>query len=248
MRFSIILMLSLIFSSVNLKAQYAEVQNVENKEQKKTVNKSVPFTHLPFLLLRVSPMSLFRYDNIFQYGVEIAPPIGKFSFVFDYGTGKGSKSFRKNVKANFPENKSKVYHGELRTYFSDWYPFYAMDKKPFGRYYALEYTNSSFERVVRADILNALKYNVADKTPYSEKRHDVRVKIGKHFHLHKHLFIDLNAGIGVARFKTSTLESEVPEALLPTNIGRFSKNYVHLPNQKGFKFSSAIGLNVVVPL
>ena len=243
-----IIIVYLLLFSFGLKAQNAEIESVSVAEQKSTVKKPVGFTHQPFLLLRLSPLTLFRYDNVFQYGVEIAPPIGKFSLVFDYGTGKGSKSFKKNVKTNYPENKTKVYHAELRTYFSDWYPFYALDKKPFGRYYALEYTNSTFDRVLRSDLINALKYGIADQTSYTEKRHDVRVKLGKHFHLHKHLFIDLNAGTGLARYSVSELGTVVPTELLPNNVGRFSKNYVHLPNQKGFKFSFAIGINVVVPL
>jgi hypothetical protein len=228
-------------------AQYSNVAEVE-KTEKKVLRDPVGFTHLPFLLLRFSPMSAFRYDNILQYGVEIAPPFGKFSFVFDYGKGNGSWAFKKDVKKNYKENSSKVLRGEIRMYFSDWFPFYAMDKKPFGRYYSLEYTNSTFDRVLRVDLADAIKYNVSDLTPYTEKRQDLRVKIGKHFHLHKHLFIDLNAGIGVAQFKTTELESAFTTDLKSEKIGRWSKNYVHGPNQKGFRLSSGIGVNVVVPL
>jgi hypothetical protein len=228
-------------------AQYAAVE--DNAEAKVTVLRDpVGFTHQPFLLLRFNPFSAFRYDNILQYGVEIAPPVGKFSFVFDYGTGKGSWALKKDVKTNYKENTSKVYRGEIRFYFSDWFPFYALDKKPFGRYYSLEYTNSSFNRVLRADLADALKYNVNDQTPYTEKRQDLRVKLGKHFHINKHLFIDLNAGIGVARYASTVLESEFTTDLKSDKIGRFSKKYVHGPNQKGFKLSSGIGLNLVVPL
>jgi hypothetical protein len=240
----IMVLLSIHFA---VSAQYAVVENVE-KSTISAPRDPVQFTHQPFLLLRLSPLSLFRYDNIFQYGLEFAPPIGKFSFVFDYGKGKGSKSLNKDVKRNYKENKSTVYRGEVRMYFSDWYPFYAMDKKPFGRYYSLEFTQSKFERTLHADLAQALQYNVNDLTPYTEDRQDLRVKVGKHFHIHKHLFIDLNAGIGLAKYKTSNLDSEVTSELLSKKIGRFSKNYVHGPNEKGIRFSSVIGVNVVVPL
>jgi hypothetical protein len=228
-------------------AQYVSVADVENSE-KKVARDPVSFTHQPFLLFRFSPLSAFRYDNILQYGVEIAPPIGKFSFVFDYGKGNGSWAFRKDVKKNFKENASKVYRGEVRFYFSDWYPFYSLDKKPFGRYYSLEYTQSNFDRILRADLADALKYNVNDLTPYTEKRQDLRVKVGKHFHINRHLFIDLNVGLGIARYTTTTLESTFITDLKSDKIGRFGKNYVHGPNQKGFRMSSGIGVNLVVPL
>jgi hypothetical protein len=235
--------------SLNTQVFAQNATSVEQSDAEMFVPRDpVPFTHQPFLLLRLSPLSVFRYDNILQYGVEIAPPFGKFSFVFDYGKGKGSRSFNKDVKANYKDNNSKVYRGEIRFYFSDWYPFYALDKKPFGRYYSLEYTNSTFNRVLKADLSDALKYNVNDQTPYTEKRQDLRVKLGKHFHIHKHFFIDLNAGIGVGRYVSTVLESQFTADLKSDKIGRFSKNYVHGPNQKGFRLSSAIGLNLVVPL
>lgn len=234
-------LLFLIVSIFNSNAQKAELDKEE------LVNKKpVAFTHIPFLVLRLNPMALMQYDNMLQYGAEIAPPFGKFSVVFDYGKGKGSQNFRKNTRKNYADNTSKELHAEIRTYFSDWYPFYALDKKPFGRYYALEYIKGDYSRSFNINYLD-------NKTlvSFKENTQTFRVKFGKNIHLHKHLFLDLNGGMGLCKFKTEASNLDFSDTAFPDlklkflglNVRKFQE-----PDNSGWRFSTVLNARLAIPL
>ncbi|WP_367915187.1 hypothetical protein [Leadbetterella sp. DM7] len=214
----------------------------------------VTFTHVPFLLLRVNPSQWLGYNNTFQFGAEVAPPVGKLSFAFDYGTGKGKNNLNKQVRAFQPDNRNKELRGEIRAYFSDWFPFYALDKKPFGRYYALEYVNGTYDRnlgipaggaAVNGD--NALSWMQSTR----EKTHVVHVKFGRHIHLHRHLFLDVYGGIGAGK-STFTLADGTPlekgRLYNPAEMDFWSHKRYESPKTKQYFFSKTLGVRIVVPI
>lgn len=218
--------------------------------------KPVSFTHVPFLLLRVNPSQMFGYNNTFQFGVEIAPPIGKLSFAFDYGVGKGSQNFNKMVKELQPNNKNKELRGEVRAYFSDWFPFYALDKKPFGRYYSLEYINGTYDRNLAVPIEGGGVVLSPDNTlawitrPTTEKTHVVHLKFGRHIHLHRHLFLDVYGGLGVGQSKITGSDFEIvgEELYSPLKLNFLSNKMYENPETKRYFFSKTFGVRVVVPI
>lgn len=187
------------------------------EEASEVMRKPVSFTHQPFLLLKVTPTSFFEADKNFRYGVEIAPPFGKFSFCFDYGKGKGQGIFRDKEGLPLQNMESKQYRGEVRMYFSDWFPFYALDKKPFGRYYAIEYVHKTISSSQTFNTgYNAYPFEVPSNIPFlvSEPleaetfERAINLKIGKHFHITRFLFVDAFAGIGVGQSTTTpTIET-----------------------------------------
>lgn len=214
----------------------------------------VQFTHVPILLLRINPSQMFGYNNTIQYGVEIAPPIGKLSFAFDYGAGKGKSNFNKQVKALQPDNKNREYRGEIRAYFSDWYPFYALDKKPFGRYYALEYVNGKYDRNLGVPVAGSFG---ADPESLSwinksttEKTHVVHLKFGRHIHIHKHLFLDVYGGLGAGKSTITGNDFELEEGALynPVELNFLSNKMYESPKTKRYFFSKTFGVRVVVPI
>jgi hypothetical protein len=240
-------LLTVFYGSSN--AQNASEKSSNLIENTESLRDPVKFTHVPVFLLRLSPQHAFRYDNMRVGGIELAPPVGKFSFVFDYGKGKGYQSFNKKMRQEFFNNETKMLRGEIRTYFSDWYPFYALDKKPFGRYYAIEFQQIDSKRYVSDDLSEFINPD-QKRYFYNELRRDIRLKLGKHIHFHKHFFLDLNAGLGVGFYKNSEPED------MPYNGSSkfltpkfFSKNRVHGPEyKKGVAFSSTLNLNLVFPL
>ncbi|HLO43608.1 MAG TPA: hypothetical protein VK175_04690 [Leadbetterella sp.] len=241
----IILLNLLVFSGM------AQLYNIETKP---LFNKNpVQFTHIPFLLLRFNPTAMLGYNNTFQYGAELAPPFGKFSFSFDYGKGKGSQNLNKYVRKNQSENINKEYRGELKMYFSDWYPFAGLDKKPFGRYYSIEYVQGQYDRTVEmATGIGGVQlpaYAKFDQVPYTEKTQALHLKIGKHIHIHKHLFIDAFAGLGLGKY-TSMDETTDPDELevVPLHFGFLSNKTLHQPGTKGIYFSKTAGLRIAIPL
>ncbi|MGL4629872.1 MAG: hypothetical protein ACRCVT_01605 [Leadbetterella sp.] len=241
MKFTIFICLLLCFS-IPSQAQNAVIENNESK----SLSRNVGFSHQPLVVLRLNPLPLFRFDNYLQYGIEVAPPVGKFSFVFDYGRGKGKSSILKNAKKNYPNNTTRMIHAEVRTYFSDWYPFYLLDKKPFGRYYALEYVGTTYNRFLnlRNDDPEAPPVSI----DYREKRTDIRVKFGKHIILAKHFFIDVYGGIGMGFYKANNEYGEETLALAQKpDVGMFSKKRVHMPGEKGIVLSPTLGTNLLVP-
>jgi hypothetical protein len=213
----------------------------------------VRFTHIPILLLRINPTTLFGYNNTLQYGVEIAPPVGKFSFSFDYGKGKGSNNFNKYVKKNQAENLNKEFRGEIKMYFSDWFPFFAFDKKPFGRYYSFEYVQGQYDRSVDmaigiggATLPSFAKFkNVA----YTEKTQVMHLKFGKHIHLNKHLFLDTYAGLGLGKYTSIDTISSVDDLeTIPLHFGFLSNKKLRKPGTKGLYFSKTAGIRIAIPL
>jgi hypothetical protein len=202
-----ILVLNLLFIN-----SMAQLYNIETKPLFN--KKPVQFTHIPFLLLRFNPTAMVGYNNTIQYGAELAPPFGKFSFSFDYGKGKGSQNLNKYVRKNQSENINTEYRGEIKMYFSDWYPFAGLDKKPFGRYYSVEYIQGKYDRTVEMATgiggTQLPSYAKFDMVPYTEKTQTVHIKFGKHIHLHKHLFLDAYAGLGLGKY-TSMDETTDPD-------------------------------------
>lgn len=170
--------------------------------------KPISFTRQPILLLKFTPLPLFATENAFQIGAELAPPIGRFSFNFDYGTGKGKLNVDKYVRKNMPDMKTQFYRGEIRGYFSDWYPFYALDRKPFGRYWALEYAQKKINRQeVNAVAIGAASlpnYAIFEKTDVLQTEQILNIKWGKNFLIHRHFFIDAYIGAGVRKYKVSS--------------------------------------------
>lgn len=170
--------------------------------------KPISFTRQPILLLKFTPLPLFATENAFQIGAELAPPIGKFSFNFDYGTGKGKLNVDKYIRKNMPDMKTQFYRGEIRGYFSDWYPFYALDRKPFGRYWALEYAQKKINRhEVNAVAIGAASlpnYAIFEKTDVLQTEQILNIKWGKNFLIHRHFFIDAYLGAGVRKYKVSS--------------------------------------------
>jgi hypothetical protein len=170
--------------------------------------KPISFTRQPILLLKFTPLPLFATENAFQIGAELAPPIGKFSFNFDYGTGKGKLNVDKYIRKNMPDMKTQFYRVEIRGYFSDWYPFYALDRKPFGRYWALEYAQKKINRhEVNAVAIGAASlpnYAIFEKTDVLQTEQILNIKWGKNFLIHRHFFIDAYLGAGVRKYKVSS--------------------------------------------
>lgn len=215
----------------------------------------VAFSHIPFILLRVNPSAMLGYNNTLEYGVELAPPFGKFSFTFDYGSGKGSWNTNKYVKEFQPDNKNREFKGEIRAYFSDWYPFYALDKKPFGRYYSLEYINGKYERNLGIPVTwvggmspeEELRWYKGEKT---EQTHVLHVKYGKHIHLHKHLFLDVYGGLGMglSLFSDKDGESIEGEFYSPVKLSYLSNRMYEKPKSNKYFFSKTLGLRIVVPI
>lgn len=219
-----------------------------------TNKKPVSFSHAPFLLLKINPSNIIGINNAMGYGIELAPPIGKFSFSFDYGLGKGSWNPNKFIRKNQAENKNTVIRGEIRTYFSDWYPFYALDKKPFGRYYALEYVQGKYNRNLEMATGiggNQLpSYAQFNDVIFNENTRTVHLKIGKHIHISRFLFIDVFAGIGLGNFTVSVMDkiiSKEPDQI-PLHFSFLSNRTVREPNTKGWYFSTTSGFRLALPL
>lgn len=203
------LLLTFFVVSFWSKAQFISGLNSD----KEILRDPVSFSHQPILLLKITPTALLGRDNVMQFGAELAPPFGKFSFGFDYGKGKGSWSLNKDQKANFPEQQTRIIRAEIRGYFSDWYPFYALDKKPFGRYYSLEYVNKilNYSSLPSLRLYNNTFIPAAEKVPVMGKEQALHVKFGKHFIVSKWFFIDAYAGIGVGKYENpaETWEQEM---------------------------------------
>lgn len=217
--------------------------------------KNIEFTHVPFLLLRFNPTTLFGVNNTIQYGAELAPPFGRFSFSFDYGKGKGSGNLNKDYKKTMPLNQNVEYRGEIKMYFSDWYPFYALDKKPFGRYYAIEYVNGTYDRVMNAFVgfggENLPSYATITGIEFQETRQAVNFKFGKHFQIHKHLFLDGYIGAGLGKYAVTEATFTDPDFDPNSTIlhlGYMTNKNINQPETSGLYFSKTAGIRIVVPL
>ncbi len=214
----------------------------------------VTFTHIPFLLLRVNPSQWLGYNNTFQFGAELAPPIGKLSFAFDYGTGKGKSNLNRQVRTLQPDNRNKELRGEIKAYFSDWFPFYALDKKPFGRYYALEYVNGTYDRNLGVPVSGAPVSSDSDITwiyrPTQEKTHVLHVKFGRHIHLHRHLFLDVYGGIGAGKSTFTSQGEKIEEGHLynPAELSFLTHKRYKSPKYQQYFFSKTLGVRIVVPI
>jgi hypothetical protein len=229
----------------------AQIGNSGIETENQTSRKPFNFTHQPILLLKITPTSLFETDNVFQYGAELAPPFGKFSFNFDYGKGRGSKSFNKTIKELQSDKLTTIMRGEIRMYFSDWYPFYALDKKPFGRYYSIEFMQKSIQKsemyaygMGAVDLPNYFQFQ---KTNLVQKNQAIHAKIGKHFKINKYFFIDGFAGLGIGRYELKSDQPEITPAQY-FHTGIFTNKKIIEPNTKGRYFSKAAGFRLVLPI
>lgn len=247
-----ILLFTLIIFSKFVFGQNAEL----DFENDKTLRKNpVTFTHQPILLLKVTPTALFANDNVLQFGGEIAPPFGKFSFNFDYGIGKGKWSLNKNVKENLTDTETTLWRAEIRTYFSDWFPFYALDKKPFGRYYALEVLNKTLSRTQPVGIgsngnslPNFVKFG---NVPVELTEQAIHVKFGKHFIVNRFFFVDAFVGIGPGRYEVNATEpiaisAETNEEILFNRFGVKNRNWKI--DSKGLFLSRTAGIRLCLAL
>ncbi len=243
----VILLLNLTFQ-INLNAQ---IGNASIDGQAEVSKKPLNFTHQPFLLLKITPTALFETDNVFQFGGELAPPFGKFSFNFDYGKGKGSQSFNKTIKELQKDKQTTVMRGEIRMYFSDWYPFYALDKKPFGRYYAIEFMQKKIEKTEMYAYgmggTSLPDFFQFQKTALQQTNQAIHVKIGKHFKITRYFFIDGFAGLGIGRYELNSDQPEITPAQF-VHTGLFTNKKVIEPNSKGLYFSKTAGFRLVLPI
>ncbi len=185
----------------------AEVSFSEQAARKEPVS----FSHQPILLLKICPTAILGGDNALQFGAELAPPFGKFSFQFDYAKGQGDKwNLNKYTLQNHPEQKTTIYRGEIRLYFSDWYPFYALDKKPFGRYYAFEFVQKNIKQSQPAISLSpnaALPFPQITNINALINDKAINAKLGKHFKIARLFFVDAYAGVGLAWYKSDAEEA-----------------------------------------
>lgn len=237
----------LLLSTLLSLTAYSQFNSLEQEEVGlATRKKPVSFSHQPFLLLKITPSAFLGRDNVFQYGVELAPPFGKFSFGFDYGKGKGSGSLNKEHKAAHPEQETKIIRGEIRGYFSDWYPFYALDKKPFGRYYSLEYVQKDISYTSIPDILlyTGMTVPAATEVNVAYQERALHVKFGNHFIITRWFFIDAFAGIGIGQYDAKPAEFEYEQI---TNKFSF-KRPVREFNTKGLFLSKTAGFRLCLPI
>ena len=226
-----------------------ETSEATSVEPEKTQRDPIEFHHQPLLLLKFAPLAAFAHDNAFMFGAELAPPFGKFSFNFDYGKGTGKWNAHKLIRQEMPDMKTEIYKGEIRGYFSDWYPFYALDRKPFGRYWALEYgtkkVTKSPEAAIAADAIG--QYAEFKKVPVVQKEQFINVKIGRHIMVRKFFFIDVYAGIGIRKYKVvSTDENFDANSVLFYSIINKWKNW--LPGDKGILPNATAGFRLCLPL
>lgn len=250
---------SLLLGIFLLKYAFVFSQNASvegNEEWAKTARKNpVTFTHQPFLLLKFTPTSFFAADNALQFGAEIAPPIGKVSINFDYGIGKGKWNVNKEIRENFNDLETKLWRAEIRTYFSDLYPFYSLDKKPFGRYYAIEFMNkdATFSQPVAVangavGLPNFIEFQ---KIPVVSTEQAVNLKFGKHFILTRFLFLDAYFGAGIGRY-TLSAKDPLPVSKTDENPYLFVTQTINGKSReigtKGLFFSKTAGVRICLVL
>ena len=237
------LLILFIFISSITQAQFKS-QSVDNLEANR--KNPISFSHQPFLLLKITPTALLGRDNVLQYGVELAPPFGKFSFGFDYGKGKGSKSLNKEQKATHPEQETRIIRGEIRGYFSDWYPFYGLDKKPFGRYYALEYVQKdiTYGESPTINLWGGTQVDGLGPVDVTYLERALHVKFGNHFIITQFFFIDAYAGIGIGQYSGKQTEFDIEQV---KNGFEFEKAPRDLTS-KGLFLSKTAGVRLCLPI
>lgn len=233
---------------------WGQIASLDTEMLEQTRKNPVTFTHQPILLLKITPTALFENDNVFQLGGELAPPFGKFSFNFDYGIGRGNQSFNSYVRNQLSDTRTKLWRAEIRTYFSDWYPFYALDKKPFGRYYAVEVFNKTLTRtqpvgigVGGAALPNFVRLGT---TPVTLTEQGIHLKFGKHFIINRFFFVDAFAGIGPGRYELTQNQAAVPpvsnETVIHNGFLLNRKNWQI--NSKGIFLSRNAGIRLCLAL
>jgi hypothetical protein len=238
--FSILFFFAVSVSSV------AQFMGKNENDLETTRKRPVSFTHQPFLLLKITPTAIIGRDNVLQYGVELAPPFGKFSFGFDYGTGKGSKSLNKEQKAKHPEQETRIIRGEIRGYFSDWYPFYALDKKPFGRYYALEYVQKDIKYggYPIINLYGGTQVQGLGPADVDYVERALHVKFGNHFIVTQFFFIDAYAGIGIGQYSGTQTAYAIEQVSNKFTFGKAPRDLT----SKGLFLSKTAGVRLCLPI
>ena len=206
--------------------------------------------HQPFLVITASPIEIFNIHNTFMIGAELAPPFGKFSLQADYGVGSRGFNIHPGIRNNFSSLQTNIWRGELRTYQSDWFYFSDLDRKPLGRYFALEYANKdisatreSFIQQPSTKFITQGSYKL-DNAKYTQNETLVNLKYGKHFLFKRFLVFDVYGGFGIRKYKVIGVDSK-------TVFGAYSGYWGigdWLPNSKGFLPNATFGFRVCVPL
>jgi hypothetical protein len=248
----IILNILLILFVFNL--SFGQVMESKIKENAEFIRKEPrkeydppQFGHQPFLVLKVAPQYLFAQDNVFMFGGELAPPFGKFSFAADYGVGRGSWSFDKDVRNFFNDQKTKIIRGELRAYFSDLFYFYSLDMKPLGRYYSLEYTKRDISVTRLVGVSNQGSFFELKEMPIQQAEWMAHAKFGKNFLLSRWFIIDTYLGLGIKHFNVKTTDETIDtESVTRYFIDKKKRNW--LPDEKGLLPSFIAGFRLCVPL
>jgi hypothetical protein len=207
------------------------------------------FAYPPILLLKINPTPAFEVDNMFMFGGELSPPIGKFSFNFDYGIGRGKNNVRKVIRDNFADDKINEMRFEMRAYFSDWYFFNQFDMKPFGRYYAFEYGRKNVESFPEVIIFRGTpdnpRYYEFQKTNITRKEQSFIIKFGRNFIFSRWFMLDVYGGVGAVKYEVTGDES-LENQILFYNVTRSKNNW--LPNEKGWSPKFTVGVRGVLPL
>ncbi len=204
------------------------------------------FGHQPFLVVKLSPQYLFAQDNVFMFGAELAPPFGKFSFAADYGVGKGSWNYNKDVRTFFADQKTKIIRGELRAYFSDLFYFYSLDMKPLGRYYSIEYTKKDVTMTRQIGVSNNESFFEVKDLPIQQAEWMANLKFGKNWLISRWFMIDTHFGIGVRHYDVKTTDDNIDtQTITRYLINKEKRNW--LPNEKGLLPSFTAGFRLCLP-
>lgn len=207
------------------------------------------FGYPPILLLKVNPVPAFEPDNMFMFGGELSPPIGKFTFNFDYGVGKGKNNVRSIIRNNLPDDKFKEMRYEVRTYFSDWFFFNQFDMKPFGRYYAFEYGDKNVqsfpEIIVYKGTADNPNYYEFQKTKIARREQTFTLKFGRNFIFSRWFMLDVYGGVGALKYQVTGEEANT-EQISFYNVSKSKHNWQ--PGDKGWLPRFTVGMRGVLPL
>jgi hypothetical protein len=221
----------------------------ENFAQKRADQPDFEIDHQPFLVLTATPAKIFDIHNNFMLGAELAPPFGKFSLQADYGFGSRAFNVHSGVRKNYSALQTNIIRGELRTYQSDWFYFSDLDRKPLGRYFAIEYakkdvaaTRSAFVQNTSANYDSNGFYKL-DDDKYTQNETLINLKYGKHFLLKRFLVFDVYVGGGIRRYNVKNVN-------LTQKTGAFA-GYLGwgdwLPNGKKILPNGTFGFRICAP-
>lgn len=237
-----------VANAQDLLAYQPMTQTKTSFNPKKRDRKRFSISHQPFLVLTASPLNAFDFNNNFMVGAELAPP-GKFSLQADYGTGNGTMNINKIVREQISDMKTTIMRGELKAYFSDWHYFSNLDRKPLGRYWAIEFAKKnvdmSREAVIgRVHVSDEYAYYEIVKMPIKQNEQVLNLKLGTHLLLQRFVIFDLYGGIGLRKYKVSSSTKEQNVLYYP--VSTKYKNW--LPNEKGILPNLCAGFRICLAL